>query len=102
MSRNVEAQRDALIAAARVVRERAHAPYSRFHVGAAVYEGVAARLFADAARVLRPGGELWTVWNSALLYRPTLERVVGPTRQVARNSKFTVMASVRSASAYDR
>lgn len=73
-----------------------------FHVGAAVYEGVAARLFADAARVLRPGGELWTVWNSALLYRPTLERVVGPTRQVARNSKFTVMASVRSASAYDR
>ncbi|MFL2001986.1 MULTISPECIES: class I SAM-dependent methyltransferase [unclassified Microbacterium] len=73
-----------------------------FHVGAAVYEGVAARLFADAARVLRPGGELWTVWNSALLYRPALERVVGPTRQIARNSKFTVMASVRSASAYDR
>ena len=73
-----------------------------FHVGAAVYEGVAARLFADAARVLRPGGELWTVWNSALLYRPALERVVGPTRQIARNAKFTVMASLRSASAYDR
>jgi len=73
-----------------------------FHVGAAVSEGAAPRLFADAARALRPGGELWTVWNSALLYRPILERTVGPTRQIARNTKFTVTASVRSASAYDR
>lgn len=64
-----------------------------FHVGGAIHEGVAPRLFADAARALRPGGELWTVWNSALGYRPSLERVVGPTRQVARNAKFTVTAS---------
>ena len=66
-----------------------------FHVGAAIHEGVAPLLFADAARVLRPGGELWTVWNSSLFYRPTLERVVGPTRQVARNAKFTVAASTK-------
>jgi 16S rRNA (guanine1207-N2)-methyltransferase len=66
-----------------------------FHVGGAVHEGVAPRLFADAARVLRPGGELWTVWNSALFYRPALERIVGPTRQIARNAKFTVTASVK-------
>ena len=58
-------------------------------------EGIAPRMFADAARVLRPGGELWTVWNSALLYRPVLERLVGPTRQIARNSKFTVTASTK-------
>lgn len=66
-----------------------------FHVGAAVHEGIAPRMFADAARVLRPGGELWTVWNSALQYRPALERLVGPTRQVSRNAKFTVTASTR-------
>lgn len=66
-----------------------------FHVGAAVHEGVAPRLFADAARVLRPGGELWTVWNSTLFYRPALERLVGPTRQLARNTKFTVTVSTK-------
>jgi len=46
-------------------------------------------------RVLRPGGELWTVWNSSLGYRPALQRLVGPTRQVARNAKFTVTVSTR-------
>ncbi|MGW6130927.1 class I SAM-dependent methyltransferase [Cellulomonas sp. NPDC055163] len=66
-----------------------------FHVGAAVHDGVARALFADAARVLRPGGELWAVWNSHLRYRSALENVVGPTRQVARDPKFTVTVSTR-------
>lgn len=66
-----------------------------FHTAGAITEGIAPRMFADAARVLRPGGELWTVWNSALQYRPALERLVGPTRQVARDRKFTVTASTR-------
>jgi 16S rRNA (guanine1207-N2)-methyltransferase len=65
-----------------------------FHSGAAVDTRMAAHLFADAARVLRPGRELWTVWNSALRYRTELERIVGPTRQIARSNKFTVTASV--------
>lgn len=67
-----------------------------FHVGAAVTGDIAPRLFADAARALDSGGELWTVWNSGLRYRPVLERLVGPTRQVARNTKFTVTVSTRS------
>ena len=68
-----------------------------FHTGSAVpLSGVAAPLFAEAGRVLAPGGELWAVWNSPLQYRPTLERLVGRTRQVARNSKFTVTVSTRS------
>ncbi len=66
-----------------------------FHSGSAVHEGIAPRMFAEAARVLRPGGELWTVWNSGLRYRQALENAVGPTRQIARNAKFTVTASTR-------
>lgn len=64
-----------------------------FHSGATVHAGISTKLFEAAARVLRPEGELWTVFNSHLGYRPTLERVVGRTRQVARTSKFTVTAS---------
>ncbi|WP_020076549.1 methyltransferase [Cryocola sp. 340MFSha3.1] len=68
-----------------------------FHIGGAVHTGIAQRLFADAGRVLAPGGELWTVWNSHLGYRAALERAVGPTRQIARNPKFTVTASRKPA-----
>ncbi|MEO7123329.1 MAG: methyltransferase, partial [Lacisediminihabitans sp.] len=40
-------------------------------------------------------GELWTVFNSHLSYRPALSRIIGSTRQVARNDKFTVTVSTR-------
>ena len=66
-----------------------------FHVGAAVVPTVADRLFAAAGRVLRPGGEFWTVYNSALRYKPTLTRLVGPTRVAHQTPKFTVTASTR-------
>jgi 16S rRNA (guanine1207-N2)-methyltransferase len=66
-----------------------------FHLGAAVVLTAADRLFAAAARVLRPGGELWTVYNSALRYKPVLGRVVGPTRLVEQTPKFTVTVSTR-------
>ncbi|HYI51659.1 MAG TPA: methyltransferase [Microbacterium sp.] len=67
-----------------------------FHTGSAVpVTGVAAPLFGEAGRVLARGGELWAVWNSPLQYRATLERLVGRTRQVARNAKFTVTVSTR-------
>ncbi len=66
-----------------------------FHNDAAVSTDIARDLFTDAGRVLAPDGELWCVWNSHLRYRPLLERTVGPTRQIARNTKFTVTVSVR-------
>ncbi|MGY2127747.1 class I SAM-dependent methyltransferase [Blastococcus sp. SYSU DS0617] len=66
-----------------------------FHVGAAVVTTAADRLFGAAARVLRPGGELWTVYNSALRYKPTLARLVGPTRVAEQSPKFTVTVSTR-------
>ncbi|WP_350348481.1 methyltransferase [Agromyces sp. G08B096] len=66
-----------------------------FHAGPAVTTALAERLFADAGRTLARGGRLVTVWNSHLRYRPALERHVGPTRQLARNPKFTVTVSTR-------
>ncbi|MCU1437319.1 MAG: SAM-dependent methyltransferase [Naasia sp.] len=67
-----------------------------FHTGTTVHTGVAHRLFQEAARALAPGGELWTVYNSSLAYRPMLARMVGKTRQVARTPKFTVTVSRRA------
>jgi 16S rRNA (guanine1207-N2)-methyltransferase len=64
-----------------------------FHIGAVVHTGLALRLFEDAARVLRPGGELWTVFNSHLGYRQALARIVGPTELVTHNEKFMVTVS---------
>ncbi|SDS24027.1 16S rRNA (guanine1207-N2)-methyltransferase [Paraoerskovia marina] len=66
-----------------------------FHAGASVDTGIAKRLIEQAARILRPGGTLWCVWNSHLEYKGTLERVVGSTRQAARDKKFTVTVSRR-------
>ncbi|SOD70899.1 16S rRNA m(2)G 1207 methyltransferase /23S rRNA m(2)G-1835 methyltransferase [Jatrophihabitans sp. GAS493] len=66
-----------------------------FHIGTSVQPRVAEHLFAGAGRVLRSGGELWTVYNSHLDYRPLLRRHVGPTRLVERNPKFSVTCSLR-------
>jgi len=66
-----------------------------FHSGAAVHAGAAVRLFEAAARTLAPGGQLWTVFNSHLGYSSVLRQLVGPTRTVHRDPKFTVVVSVR-------
>ena len=70
-----------------------------FHLESAVHSGAGLKLFEAAGRVLAPGGELWTVFNSHLQYRPALERLVGPTREIGRNPKFTVTASTRRSGA---
>jgi 16S rRNA (guanine1207-N2)-methyltransferase len=67
-----------------------------FHVGTAVVTAAADRLFAAAARALRPGGELWCVYNSSLPHRPALRRLVGPTRTVGTGPRFVVTRSVRA------
>jgi 16S rRNA (guanine1207-N2)-methyltransferase len=66
-----------------------------FHVGAAVVTGAADRLFAAAGRVLRPGGELWCVYNNRLPHRAALRRLVGPTQVAASDRRFTVTVSTR-------
>lgn len=66
-----------------------------FHDGRQVDPGLANELFRGAARMLRPGGLLFTVFNSHLKHRQHLERIVGPTQQVDRTEKFTVTVSTR-------
>jgi 16S rRNA (guanine1207-N2)-methyltransferase len=66
-----------------------------FHVGATVNPAAALKLFRAAGRVLRPGGQLWTVYNSHLDHQRSLERIIGSTRQAHRDPKFTVTVSVR-------
>lgn len=68
-----------------------------FHLGTSVHAGAALKLFEAAGRVLRPGGQLWAVFNSHLPYPDQLNRTVGPTRVIDRNAKFTVTVSTRSA-----
>lgn len=64
-----------------------------FHSGSTVHAGVAHRLIRSCARALAPGGELRLVFNSHLRYRPLVEREIGPTRQLARDKTFTVLAA---------
>ncbi len=66
-----------------------------FHLGGAVVTGAADRLFAAAGRVLRPGGELWCVYNNRLPHRAALRRLVGPTRVAGADRRFTVTVSTR-------
>ena len=66
-----------------------------FHLGSSVHTGAATRLFEAAARLLRPGGELFTVYNSSLGYRAELSRLIGATEQLHRTPKFTVTRSIR-------
>ena len=91
----VEVVRDDALGARRDASASFIALNPPFHSGAALTGRIAEHLFEDAARVLRPGGQLWCVWNSPLRYRSALERLVGPTRQVARDAKFTVTVSTR-------
>lgn len=66
-----------------------------FHSGAAIHPGVALKLFRSAARLLRPGAKLLTVYNRHLDYQRSLEKMVGPSRIMAQNPKFIVLESRR-------
>lgn len=70
-----------------------------FHRGTARDSSGAYAMFDDAARVLRPGGELWVVYNSHLPYLNALRRTVGSSTVLRQTPQFTVVRSVRSSSA---
>ena len=68
-----------------------------FHQGTTKDSGDTLDMFTEAARVLRPGGQLWCVHNSHLPYRRELNVRVGRTRVVAQDRSYTVaVATTRS------
>lgn len=62
-----------------------------FHEGTRVDPTMVQRMLDSAHRVLRDGGSLYLVHNSHLRYRPEVDRRFGGSRELARNSKFTVL-----------
>lgn len=65
-----------------------------FHQGRAKDSAPTLAMFADAKRVLVPGGEFWCVFNSHLPWKRELARVLGPTKVVAQNPKYTLTRSI--------
>lgn len=61
-----------------------------FHQGIAKQSEPTLAMFDDAARVLRPGGQLWCVFNSHLPWRRELALRLGPTRLVAQDRRYIV------------
>ncbi|WP_341783096.1 class I SAM-dependent methyltransferase [Leucobacter weissii] len=66
-----------------------------FHTGSTVHPGVAHRLIRASAGALQTGGELRLVFNSHLRYRTLVEREIGPSRELARDRRFTVLSAIR-------
>lgn len=61
-----------------------------FHQGPAKDSSDTLAMFDDAARVLRPGGRLWCVFNSHLPYRKELNVRLGQTLLAAQDPHYTV------------
>ncbi|MFJ8666814.1 methyltransferase [Streptomyces sp. NPDC093600] len=68
-----------------------------FHSHQATTDRTARRMFTDARRVLRPGGELWVVGNRHLGYHITLRRIFGTCELVAGDPKFVILRAVKTA-----
>ncbi|MFE0646357.1 methyltransferase [Streptomyces sp. NPDC058877] len=67
-----------------------------FHSHQATTDRTARRMFADARRALRPGGELWVIGNRHLGYHVTLRRIFGNSELVASDHKFVVLRATRT------
>ena len=61
-----------------------------FHQGSAKDSSDTLEMFEEAQRVLRPGGQLWCVFNSHLPYRKALNVSLGRTLVAAQDPHYTV------------
>ena len=65
-----------------------------FHVRSAKDTEPTRWLFAQAGGALRPGGELWCVYNAHLPYLAWIRQSVGPTNIMAQDRRYLVTKSV--------
>lgn len=66
-----------------------------FHIGAAKDSLPTLEMIQDAGRVLRPGGEMWIVFNSHLPYLSALRQHVGITTIEAQDRHFMVARALK-------
>jgi len=66
-----------------------------FHSHQATTDATAWRMFTDARRALRPGGELWVIGNRHLGYHLKLRRLFGNSELMASDAKFVVLRAVK-------
>ncbi|WP_406327880.1 methyltransferase [Streptomyces sp. NBC_00203] len=66
-----------------------------FHSHQATTDTTAWRMFAEARRALRPGGELWVIGNRHLGYHLKLRRLFGNSELVAGDAKFVILRAVK-------
>ena len=66
-----------------------------FHIGAAKDSRPTLAMIRAAASVLRPGGELWMVFNSHLPYLPELRRHIGVTTVEAQDRHYIVARALK-------
>ncbi|MFE9255374.1 methyltransferase [Streptomyces sp. NPDC006879] len=66
-----------------------------FHSHQATTDTTAWRMFSDARRALRPGGELWIIGNRHLGYHLKLRRLFGNCELIAGDSKFVVLRAAK-------
>ena len=64
-----------------------------FHRGTAKDCDPAVEMFTEAARGLNDGGEFWCVYNSHLPYKARLNELVGQTKVIDQNPKYTLTRS---------
>lgn len=67
-----------------------------FHQQQVVGDFLAQRMFQQAARCLRPGGELWLVGNRHLGYHVKLKRWFARVEQVSAQPKFVVLRACKA------
>ncbi|AKH19361.1 methyltransferase [Sedimenticola thiotaurini] len=67
-----------------------------FHQGNVVGDEIAWRMFNQARRTLRKGGELRIIGNRHLNYHVKLKRLFGNVQQMAANRKFVVLKSFKN------